>query len=342
MATDSKLLTEHFGYPPVALIDDIINAVNVLADRALDSVESLLLSLPPSKLGFPPLANHTPDHDSARRAIEHGTHQLETLLNAAIDRNFDLFELYTMRNILAVSPQDQPWVRLAHYEGLDFAAEGGTTSASLCRARRLLHASQRLGLALETERLRNDALLDKLRRVAGFDADSLPTKPDPDSTTPQPLAFLSHKHPLALSATAHRPMATTAEFAASQVPALRSLSNSLHSLLPALSRLDSSAAQDSTPDAAAAAASSSSARRQRAQYVEASARTYLQRARGLELGAQGDVRDGEWQGPGRPIGKHEVEELENLAAALRRGAEPGASLQAESKGGPAVDDAMQE
>ncbi|PHH67771.1 hypothetical protein CDD83_6425 [Cordyceps sp. RAO-2017] len=41
---DYELLTEHFGYPPAALLDDIINTVNVLADRALDSVERLLLS----------------------------------------------------------------------------------------------------------------------------------------------------------------------------------------------------------------------------------------------------------------------------------------------------------
>ncbi|KAL7806930.1 hypothetical protein V8C26DRAFT_415457, partial [Trichoderma gracile] len=50
--SDYELLTEHFSYPPVSLLDDIINTVNVLADRALDSVERLLLSIPPHKLGF--------------------------------------------------------------------------------------------------------------------------------------------------------------------------------------------------------------------------------------------------------------------------------------------------
>ncbi|PHH68832.1 hypothetical protein CDD82_239 [Ophiocordyceps australis] len=317
-----ELLTEHFGYPPVALIDDIINAINVLADRALDSVESLLLSLPPSKLGFPPLPNHDADHDSARRAVEHGTHQLETLLNASIDRNFDLFELYTMRNILTVSPQDQPWVRLAHYDGLDFAtARSANTSSSLCHTTRQLHASQRLGLALEAERLRNDALLAKLRHLVGDAPPDAPlVKPDPDappSCAPQPLAFLSRKEALTLSGSAHRPMATTAEFAASQVPAMRSISNSLHALIPALAPSQPPKAEHD---------SIMSARRQRAHYVESSTRNFLERARGLELGAQGHVRDGEWQGPGRAFSKHQVDALENMAAAL---AEPGASQQAE-------------
>ena len=35
-----------------SLLDDIINTVNVLADRAIDSVEQLLISIPPQKLGF--------------------------------------------------------------------------------------------------------------------------------------------------------------------------------------------------------------------------------------------------------------------------------------------------
>lgn len=49
-----------------------------------------------------------------RIEIETGTHQLETLLYSSIDRNFDKFELYMLRNILAIPLEDAGWIRLKH------------------------------------------------------------------------------------------------------------------------------------------------------------------------------------------------------------------------------------
>ena len=43
-------------------------------------------------------------------------HQLETLLEATVDRTFDKFELYTLRHLLSVDAELEPWIRLAHYE----------------------------------------------------------------------------------------------------------------------------------------------------------------------------------------------------------------------------------
>lgn len=43
-------------------------------------------------------------------------HQLETLLEATVDKTFDKFEIYTLRNILTVSENLAPWMRLGHYE----------------------------------------------------------------------------------------------------------------------------------------------------------------------------------------------------------------------------------
>ena len=42
-------------------------------------------------------------------------HQLETLLEATVDRNFDKFEIYTLRNLLTVPDGLEKWMRLAHY-----------------------------------------------------------------------------------------------------------------------------------------------------------------------------------------------------------------------------------
>jgi kinetochore protein Mis12/MTW1 len=53
-------------------------------------------------------------------------------------------------------------------------------------------------------------------------------------------------------------------------------------------------------------------RRERLEFVEKEARRHLENVRGLELGEMGEVRDGEWQGGGRKLGKGEVEDLERV------------------------------
>lgn len=53
-------------------------------------------------------------------------------------------------------------------------------------------------------------------------------------------------------------------------------------------------------------------RRERVEFVEREARRHLESVRGLELGEMGEVRDGEWQGEGRKLGKQEVEDLERV------------------------------
>lgn len=52
----------------------------------------------------------------AKQEIEEGLHQLETLLESTIDKNFDKFEIYVLRNILAVPEELAGWIQLKHYE----------------------------------------------------------------------------------------------------------------------------------------------------------------------------------------------------------------------------------
>lgn len=344
-------------FPPQSLLDDIINTVNVLADRALDSVERLLLSIPPHKLGFPQKSRHHGNADddddaaaAAKREIENGTHQLETLLNASIDKNFDLFELYTMRNILTVRPQDRPYMRLAHYDGLDLPLASSQhpqheadrpTVESVTALRRRLQASQKLHVALEAEKLRNDALLRRLKSILGLrneaqgEEDVKGEKQGArDEPQASPFAFLGDKGNLT-DGGSEQPMTTTTEFALSQLQALRSLSVSLRTLLPDLSTTpDPTAGEESGGDddddtastsrkqgrmSSSSAPRNKSWRRERAEYIESSSRKYLERVRGLELGPRGDVRDGEWPGEGRRLTSDEVEGLERAAAVLGAG-----------------------
>ncbi|PNP54688.1 hypothetical protein THARTR1_04893 [Trichoderma harzianum] len=335
--SDYELLTEHFSYPPVSLLDDIINTVNVLADRALDSVERLLLSIPPKKLGFSK-SSKQPDQnpklspeEAAKLEIENGTHQLETLLNASIDKNFDIFELYVMQNIITVRPQDQPYMRLSHYSGLDFPDDDTAAAQqidkpspeSINALRRRLQASQKLNVVLEAEKARNDALLKTLRSLLGVVPDATKTEEKESSNgesgggsaaTAHPFTFLRDRGGLEESG-GQQPITTTTEFTLSQLQALRALSGSLRELLPGLG--------DASVTDSAAAEAAASWRRERAEYIETSSRKYLETVVGLELGPEGEVRDGEWQGEGRGLSKGEVEGLEKVAAMLGGGRDGG-------------------
>jgi kinetochore protein Mis12/MTW1 len=329
------------------LLDDIINSINILAERALNSTEQGLLRAPPSSLGFRPQLAAEPQpsrtrsrhaqHDApseqpeaqpqisqeevARHEIENGTHQLETLLCASIDRNFDKFELYVMRNILCVRPEDRDWIRLDHYEGLNFAGlpEAKTspdrpTTESVTRLRRRLQASQKLNCMLHAEKARNEALLVELRALVGVAGTKagVRTKQDPDHPPP-PFGFLHDKGSLT-EGDAETPLTTTTAFTLSQLQALRALSTSLRNILPDLG--DMSVGDEpnlAEPDG------KKSWRRERLEYVEAATRKHLENVRGLELGKNGEVRDGEWQGEGRKVGKGEVGELEKVVAILRGG-----------------------
>ncbi|KZF24044.1 Mis12-domain-containing protein [Xylona heveae TC161] len=179
----TSLLTEHLRYTPLSLIDDIINAMNTLIYHAVSSVENGLLSTSPEVLGFGNSgagADSIPDTDGdgnvvypeAKLEIENGVHQLETLLESAVDKDFDKLEIYTLRSILSVPEELVPWVRLAHYEGLSFnspstatAESDSPTPESINLQRRKLRETQKLHAALLQEREQNALIIEQLRAL---------------------------------------------------------------------------------------------------------------------------------------------------------------------------------
>ena len=115
------------------MIDDIINAVNEVLYRCTDSFETGLSAADPSLLGFADLyasQDRTPEKDEdgldvypeAKLEIEEGVLKLETLMENAVDKNFDKLEIWTLRNVFALGRGkggDEglgDWVRLGHYE----------------------------------------------------------------------------------------------------------------------------------------------------------------------------------------------------------------------------------
>lgn len=247
-----------------------------------------------------------------------------------------------MRNILCVKPEDRDWMRLGHYEGLNFdnlplfVEQYGVTKESdrmdideenpdvptvdsVNKLRRRLQASQKLHTMLAIERARNDTLLSELRMLVGGTAKrGAPSiKQEENEDTKAPLAFLHNKGDLT-QADAATPLTTTTAFSLSQMQALRALSTSLSNILPDLKPYN--AYNDPGTDTAEGAGPRKKTwRKDRVEYVEGATRRHLESVRGLELGRNGEVRDGEWQGEGRQLGDGEVGALENVVEMLRTG-----------------------
>ncbi|KAI0131754.1 Mis12 protein-domain-containing protein [Hypoxylon sp. NC0597] len=357
--SDTELLTEHFGYPPVSLIDDIINSINILAERALNSVEQGLLNAPAATLGFkPPKTSSRKNVDAqqqldpveaAKTEIESGTHQLETLLCASIDRNFDKFEIYVLRNILCVRPPDvRNWMRLSHYEGLDLSPPSNAPSLdTINHLRRKLRESMRLNALLTAERARNEKLLSELQTLVGISDSQIKAEKTSPGQIPlqtqtrkkSPFAFLHDKGSLT-DGGSESPLSTNTAFTLSQMQALRALSTSLLNLTPDLlpppPRADESSAMDIDSEDGSG---KKSWRRERLEYVEGATRRYLERVEGLELGKHGEVRDGEWQGEGRNLARDEVGGLEQVVTILGGGPEEDSDAAA---GASSRDDRMDE
>ncbi|KAK5013661.1 Mis12 protein-domain-containing protein [Cryomyces antarcticus] len=328
----TSLLTEHFRYTPLTLVDDVINTVNELVFRAVNAVEEGLLNASPSSLGFDKKAadeGRIPETDGdgnesypeARQEIEDGVQQLETLLNSTVDKNFDKLEIYVLRNVLAVPDDVASWVRLDHYKNLDFTPQKADdpTLESIQLLRRKLQETEKLQVTLQAEAARNEALIQQLQfLLSGSPSTAFKTEPssspthDSMSARPSaPFAFLTSTpaaKPLGVSTTtARNPLTQNTTFALAQLPALRNL---LASLRPKLTALPDAPVGDEETVAG-----------ERRAYIESQTRRHLER-RGVDLDAEDSV------GQGRRIGPEEVRAIEAIVGALRRDEQAGAGADA--------------
>ncbi|CCE85628.1 Piso0_005244 [Millerozyma farinosa CBS 7064] len=123
----TAILTEHFGFPPLALIDDVINAVNHIMYKCTQAMENYLNERKQKQQeeletkGGSQRADWDRELEGASSdEIAVGTGKLETLLESQVDKNFDKFELYALRNIFTIPSDlfDEGRIRLKHHEGL--------------------------------------------------------------------------------------------------------------------------------------------------------------------------------------------------------------------------------
>ncbi|EDO16996.1 hypothetical protein Kpol_1065p11 [Vanderwaltozyma polyspora DSM 70294] len=107
----TSILTEHLQYPPISLVDDIINAVNEIMYKCTSAMEKYLLN-----------KNFIEGKDYTSE-IKVGIAKLETLLEHSVDKNFDKLELYILRNVLRIPQEllDNNVFRLKHQKDLVIA-----------------------------------------------------------------------------------------------------------------------------------------------------------------------------------------------------------------------------
>lgn len=248
--------------------------------------------------------------------IESGAHKLETLLGSTIDKNFDKMEVFALRSIVAVPEGLEDWITLEHYEGLNFTLPADLPTIDSVRLQRArVQEAQRLHRLLMAESAKNRATIAQLRALRGLPPKtSLQTtsKAEPSDTNngsemapPYPVfAHLEDKSTLDAGA-AETPLSTTTAFALSQLPALKTL----------LAELRLQERQLEEGEARTGEAEGKTWRRERVEYIESQTRRYLE-GKGLELGKDGEVRDGEWQGGGRKLNRGEVEDLESVVGLM--------------------------
>lgn len=143
----TALMTEHLGYPPVSLLDDIINCVNDIMYKCISAMEKYLLK-----------KSVVDGHDYSEE-IRIGVAQLETLLENSVDRNFDRLELYMLRNILHVPEEliSNNVFRLNHQRNLILANEPLRNTSQ--------HALQDKVKQIEYELFKNEQLTDYLTKL---------------------------------------------------------------------------------------------------------------------------------------------------------------------------------
>ncbi|KAJ2781759.1 hypothetical protein H4R18_002672 [Coemansia javaensis] len=92
-----SLIVEHFGFLPIAFIDEIINAANDTVYRATDA-----------------LCKFVEKEQGGGEATSQAINKAETLLEHAVDKNFDKFELYALRNLFNMPQGLEDYVAMLH------------------------------------------------------------------------------------------------------------------------------------------------------------------------------------------------------------------------------------
>ncbi|KAK6525018.1 hypothetical protein TWF281_011907 [Arthrobotrys megalospora] len=283
----TSLITEHLTFTPLEVVDDIINAANESVYGTVQQLENYLRSSGPSALGYVAdgsIAETDEDgkelfDDVAMNEIQQGLHMLEMLMESKVDKAYDQFEVYVLRNIFSVPPEIRDWMRLRHHDNVNLIKatsinpEKDVTPESLAQTRRQLQETTALHRFLKADVSRNDKVLRSLRTLL-----------NPTSSDDSPLAFLLNPNS---AANGIKSLGEDTEFAAVQVKELRRVVAELKKQAIDVFGEDGENAMDLD---APALGGLREKQWNRALYVEKMSRRHLEKARGLSLTEEGALK----------------------------------------------------
>ncbi|KAJ2380281.1 hypothetical protein H4S02_006761 [Coemansia sp. RSA 2611] len=149
-----SLIVEHFGFLPISFIDEIINAANDTVYRATDA-----------------LSKFAEKEQGSSEATSQAVNKAETLLEHAVDKNFDKFELYALRNLFNIPQGLEDYVVMPHRRAdvgggpAIFAEDEAELDKELEEVRRQLVANNLLKTRLECDIAKVERGVRRLRAL---------------------------------------------------------------------------------------------------------------------------------------------------------------------------------
>ncbi|GAA5823576.1 hypothetical protein JCM5353_006310 [Sporobolomyces roseus] len=120
----SVILTEHFRFAPELFAKGCFDIANKTLYSATQHAEEELNQVLDHRIASGEGADEEDWDKKQREEIQRGIYKLETLLEQEIDKKFDLFEIWVLRNTFRVSDDLLPYVNLPHHNGLDSTLKG--------------------------------------------------------------------------------------------------------------------------------------------------------------------------------------------------------------------------
>ncbi|KAJ2508511.1 hypothetical protein IWW47_000573 [Coemansia sp. RSA 2052] len=149
-----SLIVEHFGFLPISFIDEIINAANDTIYRATDA-----------------LSKFVEKEQGSSEATSQAINKAETLLEHAVDKNFDKFELYALRNLFNIPRGLEDYVVMPHRRAdisngpAVFAVDEAELDKELEAVRRQLVANNLLKTKLQRDTAKVERCVRRLRAL---------------------------------------------------------------------------------------------------------------------------------------------------------------------------------
>ncbi|KAK4048183.1 hypothetical protein OIV83_004888 [Microbotryomycetes sp. JL201] len=123
-AVNSSLMTEQFNWAPETFAKEGMDIANAALYAASAQLEHALRTLTRPRTTSAEDSEAVSSVVLSEDDVQKGVYRLETLLETSIDKHFDLFEIFVLRNTFNVPRDLVPYIVLDHQRAVDPAIQG--------------------------------------------------------------------------------------------------------------------------------------------------------------------------------------------------------------------------